>query len=176
MWNIFITMSTVGYGDVYAMSHLGRLIAVMCGFWGVFLLSLFILSLMNMLNHNSSEMKAYNLLQRLLYKDDMKRQAVNMLSAAFKIQKIRKTDPNPSINTINELQRYYKQSSDQFNAMRKNLRNSSDYQADMDTIKMSVDSINYDISLIRKCIPSSYKSILENPKSIIKEEENEDEN
>ena len=108
MWNIFITMSTVGYGDTFAKSHLGRLIEVVCGFWGVFLLSLFILSLMNMLNHNSSEKKAYNLLQRLLYKDDMKRQAVNMLSAAFKIQKIRKSDPRPNINEINALQRYYK--------------------------------------------------------------------
>lgn len=58
--------------------------------------------------------------------------------------------------------------------MRKNLRNTSDYQADMDTIKMSVESIINDISLIRNCIPKTYKNILDNPKSIIKTEDPEE--
>jgi Ion channel len=55
MWNMFITMTTVGYGDIYAMSHPGRFIALVAAFWGVFLNSLFILSLTNSLNLSSSE-------------------------------------------------------------------------------------------------------------------------
>jgi hypothetical protein len=62
MWNVLITMTTVGYGDVYAMSHCGRFVAVVAAFWGVFLLSLFILSLTSMFSFNPSEEKSYNLL------------------------------------------------------------------------------------------------------------------
>lgn len=139
MWNILITMTTVGYGDVYAMSHTGRFIAVVAAFWGVFLLSLFILALLNMFTLNSSEEKAYSLLQRLLVKDVMRKEAVNMMSAAFKIKKIRERAVKPNINEINALQRFYKKSSDEFNKLRKNLRNAVDMNADMDSIKLSID-------------------------------------
>eukprot|EP00347_Sterkiella_histriomuscorum_P010523 403375958 len=169
MWNILITMTTVGYGDVYAMSHTGRFIAVIAAFWGIFLLSLFILSLMNMLNLDSSEQKAYNLLQRLLSKDIMRKQAVHMLSAAFKIKKIREKEQNPKVAEINALQRFYQRSSDEFNKLRKNLRNSTDMNADMDSLKLAVDQVNKDLGLIRSCVPASYKHLLVNPKLLIKQ-------
>ena len=96
----------------------------------------------------------------------MKKHAVNMLSSAFKIKKIREKDPNPKVREINALQRFYQKSSDEFNRLRKILRNSSDVNADMDSIKLSVDQILKDINLIRGCIPLSYKHLLENPKKI----------
>jgi hypothetical protein len=65
MWNILITMTTVGYGDVFAKSHYGRIIAVITAFWGTCYVSLFVLSLLNLLKFNSSEVKAYNLMRRL---------------------------------------------------------------------------------------------------------------
>lgn len=169
MWNILITMTTVGYGDLYAMSHTGRFIAVAAAFWGVFLLSLFILALFSMFKLNSSEEKAYNLLQRLMAKEEMKKEAVNMLCAAFKIKKIRDKDPNPNIKELNALQRYYKKSSDDFNRIRVNLRNSQDVNADMERIKMSVEDIENNLMLIRECIPASYKHLLENPKLLLKQ-------
>lgn len=49
MWNILVTITTVGYGDVYAKSHLGRMIAIIAALWGVFYVSLFVVSLMNTL-------------------------------------------------------------------------------------------------------------------------------
>jgi potassium intermediate/small conductance calcium-activated channel subfamily N protein 2 len=55
MWNVLITMNTVGYGDVFAKSHWGRFIAVITGFWGIFYLSLFVVTLINTLLLNSSE-------------------------------------------------------------------------------------------------------------------------
>ena len=65
-------MSTVGYGDTYAKSHLGRLIAFITAFWGTFYVSLFVVSLINTLAHNSSEFKAYKLMLRLKQKDQLK--------------------------------------------------------------------------------------------------------
>lgn len=90
MWNVLITMTTVGYGDLYAMSHCGRAVAVVTAFWGVFLVSLFIVSLQNMLNFDASQAKAFNLLQRLLAKDELRDQAAGMLAAAFRMKLMRR--------------------------------------------------------------------------------------
>ena len=48
-----ITLTTVGFGDVFAKSHCGRVIAIMTGFWGVFFLSLFVLALMEVTTFSS---------------------------------------------------------------------------------------------------------------------------
>ena len=45
MWCIIITMATVGYGDFYPTTHLGRVVDVIACFWGTFLVSLMVLSL-----------------------------------------------------------------------------------------------------------------------------------
>ena len=55
MWNMIITMTTIGYGDYSASSHMGRLIAILIAFWGVFYVSLFVVALNNMLNFSSPQ-------------------------------------------------------------------------------------------------------------------------
>lgn len=50
MWYVLITMTTVGYGDVFAMSHAGRAIAIICAFVGVLIVALFVLCLDNILS------------------------------------------------------------------------------------------------------------------------------
>lgn len=62
MWNVLITMTTVGYGDVYAMSHAGRAIAVVSAFVGVMIVSLFVVCIMNSLKFDYSEEKTFYLL------------------------------------------------------------------------------------------------------------------
>ena len=46
MWNVIITLTTVGYGDYYPVTNLGRLIGIITAFWGVFFVSLFVVALM----------------------------------------------------------------------------------------------------------------------------------
>jgi hypothetical protein len=58
--------------------------------------------------------------------------------------------------------------------LRKNLRNQVDFNADMDSLKLSVDQINKDLHLIGNCIPAAYKHLLENPKIMLKKEEEEE--
>ena len=62
IWNVLITMTTVGYGDFYPKSHAGRVVGVICAFWGVVYVSLFVVSLTNMLEFDSPEKKAFMLL------------------------------------------------------------------------------------------------------------------
>lgn len=65
MWNIIITMTTVGYGDFYPKTNFGRFVGVITAFWGVFFVSLFVVALTNILELEDAESRAFILLRRL---------------------------------------------------------------------------------------------------------------
>lgn len=79
-WNVLITMTTVGYGDYFPQSNAGRVVGIICSFWGVFIVSMFVVALTNMLEFNSPESKSYMLLFRLNAKDDLRRHGADMLA------------------------------------------------------------------------------------------------
>jgi hypothetical protein len=83
MWNVIITLTTTGFGDIYPKSLLGRFCAMVICFWGTFMVSFFVVTVNNMLTFSASEEKSYNLLLRLHFKEELKRYAVNVLSCAF---------------------------------------------------------------------------------------------
>ena len=86
MWNVIITLTSVGYGDLYPKSTWGRLVGIQICFWGVFITSFFVVTVTNMLTFSSNEEKAYALLLRLYYKLELKREAVALLSSAFALR------------------------------------------------------------------------------------------
>ena len=43
IWCVIITMTTVGYGDVFPCTIFGRIIGIICAFWGTFIISLLII-------------------------------------------------------------------------------------------------------------------------------------
>lgn len=90
MWNMMVTMFTIGYGDIYPKSHFGRLIGIVIAFLGVYNTSLFIVALNNMLEFESPECKAFNLLQRIQFKDLLRVEAAGALGAAYKLKLTRK--------------------------------------------------------------------------------------
>lgn len=49
------------------------------------------------------------------------------------------------------------------------MRNAVDINAEMDSLKNSVDQLDKDLSLIRQSIPLTYKHLLVNPKLLIAE-------
>jgi len=77
-------MTTVGFGDIYPKSNFGRIVGVMVCFWGVFIVSFFVVNLNTMLQFNANEEKSFNLLLRLYYKEQLKRDAGLVLGSAFK--------------------------------------------------------------------------------------------
>ena len=44
-WNVVVTLSSVGYGDLFASTHSGRLVAVCVMFWGVFITSMILVAM-----------------------------------------------------------------------------------------------------------------------------------
>jgi hypothetical protein len=59
-WNIIITMSTVGYGDTFPKTILGRTVVVLSIFWGGVILALTFVSVGSVLQLKPNERRAYN--------------------------------------------------------------------------------------------------------------------
>jgi hypothetical protein len=83
MWNMCITLTSAGYGDLFPKSYFGRIVGVLIAFWGMLIISFFVVTVTNMLEFTSNEQRSYDLLIRLATKTDMKRQAVAVLQAAY---------------------------------------------------------------------------------------------
>lgn len=62
-------MTTVGYGDFYPKTNIGRMVGIVIAFWGVFIVSLFVVSLSTMLDFDPGEKKAFDLYERLEAKE-----------------------------------------------------------------------------------------------------------
>ena len=45
IWCVVITMTTVGYGDVFAVSPMGRIVSIINALWGAFIISLLVASI-----------------------------------------------------------------------------------------------------------------------------------
>ena len=65
IWFTIITMTTVGYGDIYPRSLTGRIIVVVLIIWGSVIVSLIIVVLTNSLTMVMSERRALTVLNRL---------------------------------------------------------------------------------------------------------------
>ena len=64
VWCVIITMTTVGYGDMYPVTTFGRIIGVIAAFWGTFVISLLIIVAAEVFSLNLIEQKAlHHLLQ-----------------------------------------------------------------------------------------------------------------
>lgn len=69
MWLIVLTMTTVGYGDFFPQTHMGRFVVIIACFWGVFIVSIMVVTLNETSKFTKSESKAFDILERLKAKD-----------------------------------------------------------------------------------------------------------
>ena len=106
MWNVIITLTTTGYGEIYPKSIFGRFIGLIVCFWGTFMVSFFVVTVNNMLTFSPSEEKSFNLLLRLHFKQELKRYAVNVLSSGYKHRNIKLKYPNDESKSISALRKF----------------------------------------------------------------------
>jgi hypothetical protein len=78
-WVAICTMTTVGYGDVYPRTELGRLTAFGCALFGVVIVSLLVVTFNQILTMDSPESQSYTVLKRLHIKDLIKNSAIRLL-------------------------------------------------------------------------------------------------
>jgi voltage-gated potassium channel len=61
MWCIIITMTGVGYGDLYPVTHIGRIIGVLAALLGNLLIAVMVVSLAFTSEFTPQQRKAYEL-------------------------------------------------------------------------------------------------------------------
>ena len=86
-WLVIITMCTVGYGDIYPKTFLGRFFAVITFIVGNVLISLIVVVLSSETNFEPPEAKAYNTLKKEMASERTKGQAANVIRTAMRLLK-----------------------------------------------------------------------------------------
>jgi hypothetical protein len=64
LWNVIITMTTVGYGDIFPVSHAGRVVATLACFSGVVLVALLVTAITSIASFEPDERRAFNALNK----------------------------------------------------------------------------------------------------------------
>mmetsp|Transcript_13139 Transcript_13139/g.14482 ORF Transcript_13139/g.14482 Transcript_13139/m.14482 type:complete len:461 (-) Transcript_13139:248-1630(-) len=96
MWCIIITMTTVGFGDFYPMTYVGRIVGIVACFWGTFLVSLMVVSLTISSEFTAQEKKAYELIKKKEDETILKKNAVNAIKAAIGLRLFLKNNRSAS--------------------------------------------------------------------------------
>lgn len=91
-WVIIITMMTVGYGDIYPNTHLGRVIAFLSALTGMLIVSLLIISLSYMVEFSPKERKAHNLIKKLEAGNEMKKISSTLVKSVMKLHLMKVSD------------------------------------------------------------------------------------
>lgn len=73
-------MTTVGYGDYFAQTPLGRFVTFIMCIWGSFIVSMFVVTLSNTLQTSSFEAKSIVVIEKLNLKSQMKMVAGKVLT------------------------------------------------------------------------------------------------
>lgn len=85
-WCVIVTMTTVGYGDAFPKTMFGRLIGICVCLWGVLLVSLFVVSISDALEFNVPQKNAFNLIHRIIFRDQLKDQAAGAIISRYRIK------------------------------------------------------------------------------------------
>ena len=86
LWYIFITVSTIGYGDFYAQSFIGQISMVIATFFGILLNSIFVVCTDNLLQMDLTQKCAFRLMRRCHLKREMMNYSIGFLIAMYKIK------------------------------------------------------------------------------------------
>jgi hypothetical protein len=89
MWNILITMTTVGYGDIYPVSHGGRAVAIVACFMGVVLVAMLVTGVQSLSKFEPDELRAFNALHRSAGRRRFRAAAARMIRGAWEYYKYR---------------------------------------------------------------------------------------
>ncbi|OMJ95697.1 hypothetical protein SteCoe_756 [Stentor coeruleus] len=96
-WCAIITMTTVGYGDVYPKTDIGRLFICITGIVGLVLISLYVAALNSAVSFNKQEFHSYLEIKRIKSNIRIQHTASNIIKTAASMLKAKK---NRNLNSM----------------------------------------------------------------------------
>jgi potassium intermediate/small conductance calcium-activated channel subfamily N protein 2 len=151
VWLSIVTMTTVGYGDFYPKSNPSRIIGVLCSFYGVYLVSLFVIALDNLLNFDQSEERSYELICRLEDKEALKLEAVNVITSAFRHKKAKQQYPDKKSYIMGKLKTFRKYLMN-FQQIAKSIRGNYGQDTPTDRVRREIDDLRTSITSLTENI------------------------
>lgn len=88
-WVVIITMMTVGYGDLFPKTHMGRMIAFLSSIIGMIIQSLLIVRLSDLVELTGDEKKAFNEIKRVDDVTNLQLYSKNLIKSIFKLMQIK---------------------------------------------------------------------------------------
>mmetsp|Transcript_21103 Transcript_21103/g.18710 ORF Transcript_21103/g.18710 Transcript_21103/m.18710 type:complete len:205 (-) Transcript_21103:49-663(-) len=153
VWNVIVTMSTVGYGDFFPKTIFGRFVGVLICIWGAAVVSIFVVTVTNMLAFDPTEEKTYSLLQRLSYKEELKRKATKVLAAAYKGRSILKKNTKNSRAYVGSI-RDFRKNILSFQKTARTVRSFYEGDTDIEILGKSVEGLFDEITYIKNGMES----------------------
>ena len=98
IWNVLITMTTVGYGDISAKTNLGRIVAIVTAIIGTLFISMVSVTLSDLIDLDQKEVKCFDLYGRMENKKKLKNFSSKIFVLSFNLlslkNKLRELDRN----------------------------------------------------------------------------------
>lgn len=102
VWCTIITMTTVGFGDMYPSSMIGRIIGLICSFIGVFLMSMLVVTITTVLNLDQHEKNFYMITEKVDLENEKINISRNLISDYLVLNKMFKKEANKGIKANKE--------------------------------------------------------------------------
>lgn len=98
LWFIFCTITSVGYGDIFPKSLIGRIIGCLVAFFGTIFLALILAVFQGQTALDEKELNTYQFILRLKDKDELKKASVNFISTRYLFLTLKKKFEYGEIN------------------------------------------------------------------------------
>lgn len=90
MWYIFVSMTTVGYGDMYACTQVGRVLAIFACLVGTYFVAMMMVFMTQITTLDENEKKAYGLINRLRIRKQLLEIRSKIVHSSLKMYKHQK--------------------------------------------------------------------------------------